>query len=60
MSQYRVVIISETGKVMSKNCDIRSDVDQFILENNARKFRIKHNDTVIETDKGIVEQKDII
>lgn len=55
MKKYRVAIMTKKG-VMSKNCDTREQVDQFILENNASRFRIKDKITneIIETDAGVV------
>lgn len=55
MSKFRVAIMTGSG-VKSKNCDTRDEVDQFILENNARRFRILDRELgrVIETDEGII------
>lgn len=57
MSKFRVAILTSSG-VKSKNCDTRDEVDQFILENNTRRFRIKDNELgrVIETDAGIIDK----
>jgi len=55
MNKFRVAIMTDK-KVMSKNCDTREEVDQFILENDAKRFRILDRDLnrVIESDKGII------
>lgn len=57
MNKYRVAIVTQDGTIKSQNCVNRNEVDQFILENNATRFRIKDNelDRVIETDKGIIK-----
>lgn len=57
MNKYRVAIVTKDGEIKSQNCVNRDDVDQFILENNATRFRIKDNelDRVIETEKGIIK-----
>jgi len=55
MSKYRVAIVIDKGTI-GKNCDTRDQVDQFILENNATRFRIRNNELgrVVETDAGII------
>jgi len=58
--KYRCAIITENGEIKSKNCETRDEVDQFILENNAKRFRIldKELRRVIETDEGIIVKEE--
>ena len=56
--KYRVSISTDT-EIKSLNCNTRNEVDQFILENNAKRFRILDRELgrVIETDEGIIGKK---
>lgn len=56
MTKYRVALMTKYGEILSLNCETREEADQFILENNATRFRIKDNnlDKVIETEQGII------
>jgi len=54
MKRYRCAIIMENGKLKGLNCKTKKEVDQFILENNAKRFRILDRSLcrVIETETG--------
>jgi len=53
--KYRVALITQLGEHKAENFETKEEVDSFILENNAEKFRILNKGTnkIIETDEGV-------
>ena len=50
---YRVALITKSGKHKSENFDTREKVDEYILNNEAIRFLIAGNKVIIETDQGV-------
>lgn len=57
MKKYRVALITESGEHLAENFDTREEVDDFLLKNNAKKYRIIDRNTkqMLESERGVVK-----
>jgi len=55
---FRVALVNKLGEHKSDNFNTREETDEYILSNEATKFMISKNGIIIETDKGIRNEKD--
>lgn len=57
MIKYRVALITESGEHLAENFDTREEVDDFLLKNNAKKYRIIDRNTkqMLESERGVVK-----
>ena len=51
--KYRVAIINKLREHKAENFNTREEVDDFILKNEATKFRIAKDGEIIETEQGV-------
>lgn len=57
MEKFRVALVTESGEHLAENFDTKDEIDDFILNNNAKKYRIldKIKNEVIESEKGVIK-----
>lgn len=60
---YRVVLITDTGDILSNNFNTKNEVDDYILSimetKGVKRYRIKDKttDEIIETEQGTKKEK---